>query len=126
MSQKQHIGKILTKFGMTECKPKATLMVSGKEKIVNNESPELTDPTLYRAIVESLIYIISGTRPDLCYIVTKLSQNMARSTEAKHVLRYLKGTTEQSLKFRKGVDTLKLVGFGDSSWADDVVEFVDR
>ena len=51
---------------------------------------------------------------------------MARSTEAKHVLRYLKGTTEQSLKFRKGVDTLKLVGFWDSYWADDVVEFVDR
>ena len=32
MSQKQHIGKLLKKFGMTECKPKATPMVSGQER----------------------------------------------------------------------------------------------
>ena len=110
MSQKQYIGKHLTKFCMTECKPKVTPMVSGLEKFADTESPELTDPTLYRAIVGSLIYIMSGTRPDLSYIVTKLSQNMARPTEAnliaaKHVLRYLKGTIEQSLKFKKGADT---------------------
>ena len=75
----------------------------------------------------SLIYIMSGTRPDLCYIVTKLSQNMGRPIEAnliaeKHVLQYLKGTTEQSLKFRKGADTLKLLGFCDSDWAGDVFD----
>ena len=127
MSQKQYIGKLLTKFCMTECKPKVTPMVSGLEKIADTESPELTDPILYRAIVGSLIYIMSGTRPDLSNVVTKLSQNMARPTEAnliaaKHVLRYLKGTTEQSLKFKKGADTLKLIGYCDSDWAGDVVD----
>ena len=81
MSQKQYIGKILTKFCMTECEPKVTPMVSGLEKIADTESPELTDPTLYRAIVGSLIYIMSGTRPDSSYIGTKLSQNMARQSE---------------------------------------------
>ena len=127
MSQKQYIEKVLTKFGMTERKPKVTPMASGQEKVAETESPELTDPTLYRAIVGSLIYVMAGTRPDLCYMVTKLSQNMAKPTEtnlaaAKHVLRYLKGTTEQSLKFRKGKDSLKLVGFCDSDWAGDVVD----
>ena len=78
MSQKQHIGKLLRKFGITECKSKVTPMVSGQEKYPDTESPELTDPTLYRAIVGSLIYIMSGTIPDLCYMVTKLSQNMTR------------------------------------------------
>ena len=127
MSQKQYIGKLLTKFCMTECKPKVTPMVSGLERIVDTKSPELTGPTLYRAIVGSLIHIMSGTRPDLSYFVTKLSQNIARPTEAnliaaKHVLRYLKGTTEQSLKFKKGADTLKLIGYCDSDWAGDVVD----
>ena len=40
----------------------------------------------------------------------------------KHVLRYLKGTTKQSLKSKKGADTLKLIGYCDSDWAGDVVD----
>ena len=34
----------------------------------------------------------------------------------------MKGTIEQSLQFRKGVDNLKLVRFCDSDWAGDVVD----
>ena len=71
--------------------------------------------------------MMTGTRPDLCYIVTKLSQNMSKPTEtnviaAKHVLRYLKGTIEQSLRFRKSESTLKLIGFCDSDWGGDVCD----
>ena len=99
MSQRQYIEKLLVRFGMAECKPKVTPTVLGVDKVVDTESPELKDPTLCRVIVGSLIYVTMGTRPDLCYIVTKLSQNMLKPTEAnlntaKHVLRYLKGTIE--------------------------------
>ena len=56
--------------------------------------------------VGSLIYVMTGTRPDLCYIVTKLSQKMSEPTQAelstaKHVLRYIKGTQEVGLVFQK-------------------------
>ena len=69
--------------------------------------------------------MMTGTRPDLCYVMTKLSQNMAKPTEldlnlAKHVLRYLKGTREQSLKFEKSESPLKLTGFCDSDWGASV------
>ena len=106
MSQKQCITKLLVKFGMAECKPKATPAVLGLEKVMDMESPESKDPTLYRAMVGSLIYMMTRTRPDLCYILTKLVQNMSKPTEAnlstaKQVLRYLKGSIDQSLKFRK-------------------------
>ena len=45
-----------------------------------------------------------ATRPDICYIVTRLSQDLAKPnslhlTKAKHVLHYLKSTTAQSLIF---------------------------
>ncbi|CAB3995426.1 Hypothetical predicted protein [Paramuricea clavata] len=127
MSQKQYIEKLLLRFGMAECKPKVTPTVLGLDKVVGTESPELKDPTFYRVIVGSLIYVMTGTRPDLCYIVTKLSQNMSKPTEtniiaAKHVLRYLKDTIEQNLRFRKSENTLKLIGFCDSDWGGDVCD----
>ena len=72
MSQKQYIEKLLLRFGMAECKPKVTSTVLGLDKVVDTKSPELKDATLYRAIVGSLIQynVMTGTRRDLCYIVT--------------------------------------------------------
>ena len=57
-------------------------------------------------MVGSLIYVMTGTRPDLPYIVTKLPQKMSKPAQAnlgiaKHILRYLKGTQELGLTFRK-------------------------
>ena len=89
------------------------------------ESPPLEDPNMYRQIVGSLIYTMTGTRRDLCHIVTKLSQHMSKPTlaslnAAKHVLRYLKGTSSLSLIFRRTDHPLELVGFSDSDWGGRV------
>ena len=69
--------------------------------------------------------MMTGTRPDLCHIVTKLSQHMSKPTvatlnAAKHVLRYLKGTSSLSLKFRSIDYPLELLGFSDSDWGGSV------
>ena len=123
-NQTQYIDKVLSKFEMAECKPKSTPCALGIEKECD-ESRDLPDPGLYRAIVGSLIYVMTGTRPDLCYAVTRLSQAMSRPTQldlsmAKHVLRYLKGSREQGLKFVKSQTSLKLAGFCDSNWGASV------
>ena len=121
MNQTRYIQKILSKFKMSDCKPKPTPCILGFETTTNEDSEELTDPKLYRGIVGSLIYVMTGTRPDLCYVVTKLSQKMSKPTQAdlgaaKHVLRYLKGTQELGLTFKKSVSPLTLEGFCDSDW----------
>ena len=74
MNQTRYIEKILSKFEMTDCKSKATPCILGNDKVVDTDSSELDDPSSYRAMVGSLIYLMTGTRPDLCYIVTRLSQ----------------------------------------------------
>lgn len=76
---------------------------------IDEDYAELADVKLYREIVGSLIYIMTTTRPDLCYVVTKFSQHMARPTvthltRVKHVLRYLKCTVSRSLIFRKSLN----------------------
>jgi hypothetical protein len=104
MNQHQYVTKMLAKFNMSDCKPKSIPCDLGFDKEICSDSKELADSKLYREIVGSLIYIMSCTRPDLCYVVTKLSQHMSSPTEAhlnlaKHVLRYLKYTSEFELKY---------------------------
>ena len=61
------------------------------------------------------------TRPDLCWVVTKLSQHLDNPDVSdwvmvKHVLRYVKGTLGYKLFYTKSVDGLCLAGYSDSDW----------
>ena len=63
---------------------------------------------------------MTGTRPDICYSVTKLSQFMSKPTKAhfqmtKHVLKYIKGSLDYDLKFCRN-NNLTLLGFCDSDY----------
>ena len=58
---------------------------------------EVVATTVYRQLMGSLMYLVN-TRPDLCFAVNQLSQAMVQPTKmfwkvAKHVFRYLKGTS---------------------------------
>ena len=121
MCQAEYSQKILEKFGMSECHPKSVpceLSVSNID--FDQQSPFLEDPRLYREIVGSLIYLMTCTRPDLCYAVSVLSQHLAapRMTHfnlAKYVLRYLKGTINYGLVYEK--QDMYILGYTDASWA---------
>jgi hypothetical protein len=74
--------------------------------------------------VGALLYLASYTRPDINYAVSVLSRFMSSSTEshwnaAERVLRYLKGTINQSLTYSGtgGVD--KPVTFLDADFGAD-------
>ena len=121
MHQSQYAGKILDKFKMTECNPKQLPCDLGASNIdFDSQTNFLEDPRKYREIVGSLVYLMTCTRPDLCFAVTILSQHLANPkvahfNMAKHVMRYIKGTLDHGLCFQKS--PLKIVGFTDASWA---------
>ena len=103
---------------MDNCKPRSTPCES---KLNLNFGKVCDSDVKYREIVGSLIYAMTCTRPDLCWIVTVLSQRLSNPTEEhcialKHVLRYLKGSLNCELSFTKCDDGLKLIGFSDASW----------
>ena len=90
-----------------------------------SQAYEHQSPRKYREIIGSLIYAMACTRPDLCWIVTKLSQHLDNPTEAdwvmvKHVLRYLKGTLDLKLHYKKSSSGLCLSGWSDSDWGSSV------
>ena len=121
MDQRKYIERVLTKFNMSDCKPRTTPCEMGVNKTHLDNSDKLTNKKLYQEIVGSLIYVMTCTRPDLSFIVTKLSQHMANPSNvhlctAKQVLRYLKGTLHHKLSFKKSQDSLKLSAYCDADW----------
>ena len=104
MNQSRYIEKILSKFGMANCKPRSNPCEIDIMK--TSDEVDLIEIKPYREIIGSLIYITVATRPDICYTVTIWSLDLAKPnsfhlTRAKHVLRYLKSTINQPLIFKK-------------------------
>ena len=73
MSQRKFAEKILERFNMSDCKPKAVPCELGVNKASTVNESEFENVNLYREIVGSLIYLMTCATPDLCYVVTYLS-----------------------------------------------------
>ena len=98
---------------MEDCRLMTTPMITNWKRIDTTEDDEV-DPTLYRQLIGSLMYLVN-TRPYICYAVNTLSQFMvepkrAHWAVAKHVLRYLQGTIKLGLKYTHSND-VRLSGF---------------
>ena len=104
---------------MDGCKPMSTPMTTNLRKLDASES-ELVDPTLYRQLIGSLMYLVN-TRENISFVVNMLSQYMVEPrrvqwSAAKHVLRYVAGTVDYGLDYVRG-DGVGLVRYSDSDWA---------
>ena len=96
LSQRKYTIDILKRFGMLDCKSMATSMDANLKKLRESASDSyLIDPTMYRQLIGSLMYL-TDTKPNICFAVNTLSQFMSDPRQihwviAKHVLRYLRG-----------------------------------
>ena len=116
LGQERYTTEIVKRFQMEDCRPMTTPMITNWRKIDMSDDEE-ADPTLYRQLIGSLMYLVNTT-PDIFYDVNTLSQFMvepkrAHWAAAKHVLRYLQGTIELGLKYTRDNDVM-LSGFTDA------------
>ena len=115
LGQGKYTIDILKRFRMLECKSMATLMDANLKKPREFASDsDLIDPTMYRQLIGSLMYL-TNNRPDICFVVNTFSQFMCDLRQihwvtAKHVLRYLHGTMGYGLRYALGCDMI-LQGF---------------
>ena len=65
---------VLNRFQMESCKPMSTPMITNWKKLHVSKG-ELVDPTLYRQLIGSLMYLVN-TGPDICFTLNTLSQFM--------------------------------------------------
>jgi predicted aspartyl protease len=120
--QKKYAREILKKFHMEDCKSVST-PINQKEKLSKEDETEKVDEAYFRGLIGCLMYL-TATRPDILNAVSILSRFMHCASEihlkaAKRVVRYIKGTINFGIKFKKSKE-FKLFGFSDSDWAGSI------
>lgn len=124
LSQHSYFLKVLKRFGMLDCHPVGTpLEVNSQLKRVD-PADQIDETSTYQSLIGSLMYGHIGTRPDLAFPVTHLSQfsscpGKIHLAAAKRVLRYLKGTIDMKLFFPRKHDS-NIHGYADSSWGNNL------
>ena len=109
VSLKSYIANVLEEYGMVDCtpiktpaEPKVKLM-KPSEGVVDLEAVKFP----YRSLLGTLLWLARTGRPDITYAVNQLQQfcnswDSSHVTAAKRILRYLKGSIELKLTFRRG------------------------
>lgn len=99
---------------MSDANPSETPEVVGKIL----ESKVLLNQTIFKELVGALLYISLGTRPDITHALGRASRTPmateAHFTALKRILRYLKGTQDLQLCFKRS-DELKLQANADAN-----------
>lgn len=133
MCQRRYALDVLKRFNMENSNAVSSPIVPGS-KLHKDEKGVKVDETYFKQIVGSLMYI-TNTRPDMMFVVSLISRYMSRPTElhlqaAKRALRYLKGTANFGIFYKrdeageflfyKRDKAEELFGFTDSDYAGDV------
>ncbi|UYV84413.1 hypothetical protein LAZ67_X002051 [Cordylochernes scorpioides] len=118
LSQAHYIDKILKKFALEECNIVQT-PGDRDQSFDECQDSKPVDRTLYQEMIGSLMYLATGTRPDISFNVSNLSRfcNDAREvhlTGVKRIYRYLKGTRDKMLRYKPSENSI-LVST-DESW----------
>ncbi|KAL8137868.1 hypothetical protein V2J09_003869 [Rumex salicifolius] len=121
--QKKYTRELLLKFGLMECNPVRSPIVPGEQLTAQGDGVSV-DSTEYKQLIGSLLYL-TATRPDVMFVVCLLSRFMSKPTRmhmqaAKRVLRYLKGTQEFGILYRKQEKGQDLIAYTDSDYARDL------
>jgi hypothetical protein len=85
----------------------------------------MRDQLRYSQIIGSLMYLTSATRPDISFVVSKLSRFVSNPGDdhwhaLERVMHYLKGTTNYEIHYFGNPNVLD--GYSDPNWISDADE----
>ena len=138
LSQQAYLEKLLSEFKLDSTKPAETPMEAGHKLTASATDAKRLSPyntVVYQRMIGSLMYAMTQTRPDIALAVSVLSRALdtpgrCHYAAAQRVLRYLKGTIDQGITFRRprkaevrdawNLTYLGLKGYVDAEYAGDI------
>ncbi len=126
IDQEEYLKSVFDRFGITNknYKGKSILAADYKQLCPAAIIDKYINITEYQQGIESLIYTIIFTRPDITFVLGKLSQYISKPAEyyrhiLKYLIKYLKSTVKQKLYYRPGREYKNIVVYSDTDWASD-------
>ncbi|GKB68865.1 zinc finger, CCHC-type containing protein [Tanacetum coccineum] len=117
ISQSHYIEKVLKKFNYFDYTPVSTPMDTSKKLMLNKG--QAVSQLEYSRVIGCLMYAMTCTRPDIAFVVGKLSRYTSNPgtqhwQAIQRVLKYLKKTMDYRLTYTGY--PLVLEGYTDASW----------
>jgi hypothetical protein len=126
ISQGHYQKALLERFGMETSNPARNPLPSGFKALpATDEEAEAARHHAYPQLVGSIRYASTVSRPDLSHAASVLSRFVGKWNEthwatAKHLLRYVRGTTELCLTFDAEAGKRIVLGYADADWGGDL------
>lgn len=127
ISQEAYTKMVLSKFSTLEGGGRTTCPWPSKVEIPRQWDPLVTEARHYIKQTGSLLYLSTGTRPDITYTISRLCEGNAgpgqeHLTVLKHLYRYLTTTKSMGLLLggKYNPHDLGPIAYADASYADDL------
>ena len=124
LNQSTYVNRLLNNFGFDNANSVATSAdISSVLEKGSDDSDLFFDLAKYQSAVGSLLYLSTKSRPDLTFAVCNVAKYCSKPTNKhwtadKRIFRYLKGTVNYGIVYKKKNST-SFVGYSDSDWAGD-------
>jgi hypothetical protein len=126
ISMEHYLESVLARFDMSSCNPSKTPLPSGFKPIAATDSEHAQAKSLpYPQMVGCVIYAMTVARPDLAQPASVLSRfvgkwNSSHFAAAKHLLRYIRGTSDLCLVYNGDSGKRIIQGYADADWGGDL------
>ncbi|KAK9052683.1 hypothetical protein SSX86_029313 [Deinandra increscens subsp. villosa] len=121
LSQSHYVDKILEKFNSNDTSIAQT-PIDTSHHLTKNRGEGVAQLE-YSRVIGSLMYLMTSTRPDLAYAVSRLSRYTSNPSSEHwksmtRLLRYLRYTRNYGLHY--GQDPAVVEGYSDANWISDI------
>lgn len=122
LDQSQYLKSVLNKFNMQDCKAVSTPLPNKVNYEALNSDEKYDAPC--RNLIGCLMYVTVCSRPDLSVAVNILSRYTNKNNKElwqclKRVLRYVKGSLNLKLIYKRNEYTDTLSGYVDADWGNN-------
>ena len=126
VDQMPYLQKVVQHFGLTDAKHARTPLPQGYQPLPNEGPVDPARRLKFQSVIGSLLYIMLGSRPDIAYAVTVMSQFSVNPSQehldkALYICCYLAGTPNYALVY-EGKTNKGLIAYTDSDWAADPIK----